>query len=208
MTSAVYLHHIWKIIVVAMLAFVALAPTMGFAQDSIAELDARKNAAGYDRTNGAGRVFAEIGMGLVGEITLAVPCALVGLGGAAFMNEYAFFGAMGLFELAVTPLTAEFVNIGGRLTGGRAKRWPVYVGGYVGFGTAIAMGLFGFLNEKMIYVGLIAIPVLSLVGSVVGYELSDRHETNRLRSERDKLMRNSAPLRSRPIMITLYSGQF
>ena len=58
-----------------------------------------------------------------------------------------------------------------------------------------------FLNT-FVYTIIIA-PLVILAGAVIGYELSEKSETDRLISERDKLNQTSAP-----IMFQLYSGTF
>ena len=199
------------IVMAFLLALFAVCPSEAYAQDSVAELETDTNTWGKKRAHPVGRVFAEFGMGLVG-LTTAV--AFGGLGYLGFGIGY-FFGfagigwvGIGLALATVTPLTAELVYWGGRLTGGRGVRWPTYVGGYVGFATGALLCLGGFASEAMLYVGAIAVPVLSLVGSIVGYELSEKNKTDHLKSERDKILANQSLQASAPIMITLYQGRF
>ena len=95
------------------------------------------------------------------------------------------------------------------MAGGRGKAGPVFGGSYIGAAvgwTLCGVGL-GVGNDPLMYAGAITIPVLSLVGAVVGYELSERHETNRLKSELNKAAQGPMD-RSRPIMINLFSGSF
>ena len=206
-------HHILFIAILsALLSLVALSPSKTFAQDSIDELVTNKNADGYKRSSKTGRVFAELGMGTVGLVTAAAPSALVFLGSAIFFSDAGMIAGIGVFELIVTPITAELVYQGGRLTGGRARHWAAYAGGYAGMATGLALGTIGFTFdagiEGYLIVAGIAVPILSLVGSIVGYELSEKKETNRLKSDRDKLVQSQSQQRSAPIMITLYSGTF
>ena len=189
------------LVITVMLAIVALSPATGYAQNSIEELAKHENAAGYDRVGTTGRVFSELGMGFVGIVISAVP---LGLG---FLHPYFFAVTAPITALIVTPITAEMVYQGGRLTGGRSEHWAVYAGGYAGFGIGLLTALLMIADYNFIFVTAAAIPIFSLVGSIVGYELSDKKETNGLISERDRLM-GSAPMRSAPIMINLYTGTF
>ena len=206
----------------ALIALFASLPSNAYAQDSIAELETNTNASGKKRVSTTGRVFAEIGMGAVGEITAATASLLIAIPLLGILGNSGSDGlgillvggviSLGVFELAVTPITAELVYQGGRLTGGRSKRWAAYAGGYVGMASALLLGTIGlFTNDKKtsyLIIAGVAIPVLSLVGSIVGYELSDKSETNRLKSERDKLTQATSQQQSAPIMITLYTGSF
>ena len=188
------------LVMAALLALFAFSPSHAYAQDSIEELVTNKNADGFKRVSTTERVFAEIGMGLTGIVISAVPSLTVlGSGGSLF----GAIVAVAISELIVTPITAEMVYQGGRVTGGRAERWASYAGGYVGFGLGLLTGLICLREfESLWFVPVISIPVLSLVGSIVGYELSEKSETDRLKRRRDGLVRSA------PIMITLYSGSF
>lgn len=190
----------------AMLAVVFLCPANGYAQDSVSELERNVNASGRTYQGIGVRLTGEIGMGLVGEISAVV------IGGGIFAGFGlwgGFFGGILASEIAVTPLTAGGVYLGGWLAGGRGKAGPVFGGSYIGAAvgwTLCGVGL-GVGNDPLMYAGAITIPVLSLVGAVVGYELSERHETNRLKSELNKGAQGPMD-RSRPIMINLFSGSF
>ena len=190
----------------AMLAVVSLCPANGYAQDSVSELERNVNASGREYQGIGIRLTGEIGMGLVGELS----AVLIG-GGifAGFGLWGGFFGGILAAEVVVTPLTAGGVYLGGWLAGGRGKAGPVFGGSYIGAAvgwTLLGIGL-GTGNDPLMYAGAIVVPVLSLVGAVVGYELSEKHETDKLISERDKMLQGPMD-RSRPIMINLFSGSF
>ncbi len=195
-----------------MLAFVAFSPSAGYAQDSIQELETNTNASGKSRTNPHARRAAEFGMGMVGLVTAAASGGLVAAGGLIFSSDTTLYVGLGVVELLVTPITAGLVYQGGRLTGGRAKHWAPYAGGYIGMASALLVGTIGLTFDAgfkgYAIVAGIAIPIFSLIGSMVAYELSDKKETNRLISERDKLTQSSVALRTPPIMFNLISGSF
>lgn len=199
-------HHIHLLILILASTFALLVstPSKGYAQDSIQELELNENAYGYHRSHKAGRVFAEIGMGMVGWVISATPLAI------GFLDPIFLIAGAVVVDIIVTPITAEMVYQGGRLTGGRAAHWASYAGGYIGFASSFVVGTVGFCFGSDAYLPVVGVlvPVFSLIGSIIGYELSEKAATNRLTSERDKLMQGAAPMRSAPIMITLYTGRF
>ncbi|MBR4985963.1 MAG: hypothetical protein IKY83_09520 [Proteobacteria bacterium] len=202
MSSEMHL-KIWIILMMAVgLAFVSLSPSTGYAQDSIIELERNVNASGREYQGLGARMAGEIGMGLVGELSAAVVGGGIALG---IMSWGGIFGGLLAAELTVTPLTAGGVYLGGWLAGGRGKAGPVFGGAYAGAAVGwVLLGVGVGCNDTLMYAGAIVIPVLSLVGAVVGYELSEKYETNRLIAERDKQMQQ----RTVPIMINLFSGTF
>ncbi len=203
--------RIWRVLAIMMAALIALfafSPSEAYAQNSIEELTTNKNADGYDRVSTTKRVFTEIGLGMISSV--AVPGALFGWTASAGQDAKLYLFTLTVaYYFVLTPITAELVYQGGRITGGRGVRWPSYVGGYAGFVTGGVFCLGGLAGAKPFWiVAAIAAPVLSLAGSIIGYELSEKNETDRLRSKRDKLLANQSRKSSEPIMITLYSGRF
>ena len=199
-------HHIHLLILILASTFALLVstPSKGYAQDSIQELELNENAYGYHRSHKAGRVFAEIGMGMVGWVISATPLAI------GFIDPIFLIVGAVVVDVIVTPITAEMVYQGGRLTGGRATHWASYAGGYIGVASCFLVGTVGLMGGSDGYIWTVAalVPILSFIGSIVGYELSEKTATNRLISERDRLTQGAAPMRSAPIMITLYTGRF
>ncbi len=206
-------HHIFIFIMTAVLVL-CICPSMGYAQDSISELEKNVNASGKKRTGDSARVAAEFGMGIVGGVASLAVAVGVGCitnsvleGHPHDMGANFVFPALIVLELTSPPLNAGGVYLGGWLTGGRASAGPVFGGAYIG--AAVGGVLFGtgwlVHSDILIMVGALAIPIFSLIGSVVGYELSEKHETKRLESERDKLMLEPV---SQPITIKLFSGTF
>ena len=195
-----------------MLVFMAFSPSESYAQDSIQELETNTNASGKSRTNPHTRRAAEFGMGMLGLVTSAASGGLVAAGGLIFPSDTTLYIGIGIFELFVTPLTAELIYQGGRLTGGRAKHWAPYAGGYIGMASGLLAGTIGLTFDAgfkgYAIVAGIAVPIFSLIGAMVAYELSDKKETNRLMSEHDKLMQSSGAVKSTPIMFNLISGSF
>ena len=192
--------------IAAMLALFAFLPSNAYAQDSIEELEKDTNAGGNKRVATVGRVFGEMGMGLLGVLGGAA----IGVGILEGLNSWGgLFWGIAIGELAITPLTAGGVYLGGWITGGRGKAGPTFGGAYIGAIPGYVCTIVGLTSsaEGAFYAGLIMTPILSLVGAIVGFELSDKSETDRLKKERDSLQ---GPIlqRSAPIMVTLYKGAF
>ena len=194
------------------LALFTLSPSVSYAQDSIDELDRNVNASGRKRLNTEYRVLSEIGLGVAGE--------LLGAGlwweihvqtrSTATPPVQLTIALLGL--VTTTTIASASVYLGGWATGGRGKAWAPFVGGYAGMLPGLLFALCVPLPEneedkkyasKVMSWGIAASIVLGIAGAVIGYELSEKHETNRLKSERDKLNQASAP-----IMFQLYSGSF
>ena len=213
-------------ILLAILVLMALCPSLGYAQDSITELDREVNASGRERTGKTARVFSELGMGLVGSATAAgIAGGVLAIDNAARPDARSHQAAFFFTYSMVNPaLTAGGVLLGGWLTGGRGKAWAPFAGAYIGGSLFVIGGLLGLLKDEEFWdkpvlgsgiEGIIFTPLfiaalvaLPLAGAIVGYELSESHETDRLKSERNKLMQNSSTQTTQPIMFNLLSGSF
>ncbi len=212
-------------ILLAILVLMALCPSLGYAQDSITELERNVNASGKERTGKTARIFSELGMGLVGSVaTAGIAGGITAIDWAARpevpCHQSAFFFT---YSLVNPALTAGGVLLGGWLTGGRGKAWAPFAGAYIGGSLFIigallhvldpesrdrpvfVSGIGGIIGNPLYVAALVALP---LAGAIVGYELSESHETDRLKSERNKLMQNSSTQTTQPIMFNLLSGSF
>ena len=210
MPFKIYLHLIFVFIIASRFTWISLSPSTGYAQDSIRELEQNVNASGLTHRGQGTRIFGEAGMGLIGE------AAAVGIGFGVYVLATEKFNAQwgavwsGIIaaEVLATPLAAGGTYFGGWLSGGRAKPGPVFAGAYIGAAPGlILMGVGALTSDACLIIGAIAVPVFSLIGSIVGYEISESKETDRLKSERDKWMQMPSQ-RSRPVMINLFSGRF
>ena len=201
-----FIRYCIPVVMAAMCSFFALSPNVGYAQDSITELERNVNASGKERTSKDLRVLSELGMGVLGAGT-AFGVSLV-TAVFTFNNRIAADIA---FHLALPPLTAGGVYLGGWLTGGRSETWAPFAGAYAGWaaGAIVFFSLWGYEGFGKPSTGAeiidaFLVPALTLVGAVVGYELSEKKKTNDLKAQRDRLTQGT----SAPIMIQLYSGTF
>ena len=195
MTSIIYSRNIFILLIMAAaFALAAFTPSKAYAQESVTELELNCNASGKARTSAAGRVFGEIGLGLLGGI-VGAGLSIVPMAVGFDMGSLVISGLV--FELITPPLVAGGTLLGGWATGGRGKAWTPFVGAYVG---AVPCYALLFAGDTGVIISLIATPILSLVGAIVGYEISEKKQTNRLE---EQLMQTEAP-----IMINLFSGTF
>ena len=208
------------LILLAILVFMALCPCLVYAQDSVSELDRNVNASGRERTGVPARVFSEIGMGLVGGLVSG------GISAGVFAisptpkppsHQHVLFFT---HELVTPALMGGGVLLGGWLTGGRGKAWAPFAGAYIGVAPflvfhlisviaepdkpVVKSGLDGMFGAALYWAGVYAI---ALTGAIIGYEISEKKETDRLKSQRKKMMQEPAQ-KSEPIMIQLFSTSF
>ncbi len=192
----------------AAMAIIFLYPEQSYAQKSVSELEANVNASGRTHLNMGARISGEIGMGLLGAVS-----ALVG-GGVIFLATMSFGGIAGGilgYELTVTPLVAGGTYLGGWLAGGRGKAGPVFGGAYIGSIPGYVLFVLGITvgtRDALLIASAIATPLLSLLGAIVGYELSEKAQTRRLQDEKNALTAGSTGKLSSPFMINLLSGTF
>ena len=132
----------------------------------------------------SGRIFAKIGMGIVGEIIAAVGAVLLSLISFLWENEWealviALSVALISYCVFAIPCVAEFVRKGGMLSGGHDRRMPCYIGAAIGsittlccVGIPLSLNLppNGFIN-LMYLIGLFGLPVFSVFGAIFGYNL-------------------------------------
>lgn len=123
-------------------------------------------------------------------------------------------------ELVTPALMGGGVLLGGWLTGGRGKAWAPFAGAYIGVAPflvfhlisviaepdkpVVKSGLDGMFGAALYWAGVYAI---ALTGAIIGYEISEKKETDRLKSQRKKMMQEPAQ-KSEPIMIQLFSTSF
>lgn len=142
-----------------------------------------------DESNFGARLSGEI---IGGAVALGATYGLVALGTYAIYNDCGSglecVGGVvlgGIVAVAASPFsTAGGVRLGGGLAGGRGAWWASMVGAQIGqlVGAIPLLATASsdtYLNETEAGLVLTAIPVMTLVGAVVAYELSHRARVRR-----------------------------
>ena len=181
----------------------ALTVGTAAAQDKVSELEENVNAAGFTRRSMPLRLGAEAGMGLLGEaLILGTELYVIPLLGIPpWGDEHLPIVTL----LAGPAVMAGGVALGGRWTGGRGSFGWTILGSYGGL-----LALVGAYNLSNLLVGsadwanLISIPLWSLVGSIVAYEISDRSATNKLKDKRKGALKSAGE----PLMFQLLTLPF
>lgn len=200
---------------ICLISCLLCAISNGYAQTSVTELENNVNRYGKERTSKAIRITSEVGMGLAfGAIQAGVAAGI-----GAIANSYAsspndersdsstfMFTSVLLFELFGPTMIAGGTFVGGKITGSRSDIWPAFVGSYVG-ATASYLFLIGF-TDWGIATHFATLPVFSILGAVVGCELSEKKGTQELKKERNKLNMKTKKTRTFEFVPVLYSGTF